>query len=713
VKPLHALLLSSLIAVSAAAQTADLTLKLDADARYNAGEVGTLRTTVTNAGPDAATSPGVRLAKPSALFVGASQFGCIEFPDSILCNGPILAAGQSREFVVPFAAPDDAGTLQLNARTESFTLDPNHDNDAATATVDVVRVADVSIEPSVYPSLRVGHESQVFVTIRQHAAVRPDPVTFLATFPEPITVDVPSICLHVDATTIRCTVKTFGSDISTYFDVVPTATASAVTMTFSIESPADDWNPANNRASLTLPIYDAPDLSVRIDAPSVVDAANRAVATFTFTNPTDVPAVNVQAEIITNPGTPDPTVSGGWTCRPSSTYRLQCENPRIAPHASSTLNVIVQFDRQYFRGTLGTNVTTKPASDAIIPVQSFFADAVFYKTYTVTALVDSGAGSLRQAILNANAECTTTDGNPPCEIIFGVSGTIVPQSALPRVTVTDFKIDGDKRITLDGSNAGDANGLDLFNAGAVVNGLAIHNFSRNAIFSTTNINAFLTRHHVIQNSDLSGNGLRGVMASYYQGEITANVIRDNKRSAIFLTNSGATIRDNALDRNGASGIYIGGLSAVLIEGNTITTEHEFGIAIDYNATAQVFGNAITSVGGPGIDIGLDGPTLDHTPVIVSAQFDGVNTVIEGTIPPVSIPYRVTATAYVYANTADKPAGETFLGSVQADHSGHFTLRYGGDLSGKYIDASANNVTDFGDFISRASTEFGNRTRVER
>jgi len=715
VKSLHLLVLSSFIALSAAAQSADLTLKLNADARYNAGEVGTLRATVTNLGPDPATAAGVRLTKPSAHFAGASQYGCIEFPDSILCNGPILAAGQSHEFVVPFVPPDQPGTMQLSARTESFVVDPNHDNDDATATAEVVKLADVGIEASAYPSLNVGHETKVYVVVRQKAALRPDPVTIFATFPEPITVEESnSPCVNVDATTLRCTQRTSGSDIATYFAIIPRTPVPAVTMAFSVESAEADWNPSDNRVSLTLPIYNAPDLSVRIDFPPVLDASNRVFATYTFSNPGDVPAVNVEAEIITYPGNPDLVLPSDWTCTPSAPYRLKCTTPMIVPHASSTVQVKVQFDRKYLRGTFATNFTTKPASDAVFTMQSLFVDAVFYKLFTVPTLDDSGFGSLRQAILDANAQCTTDDGNPPCEIAFGASGTIFPRSALPRVTVTDFKIDGDKRITLDGSGAGDADGLDLFNSGAVVNGLAIHKFARNAILSTSRVNAFLTRHHVIEHNDLSGNGLRGVMAADYEGEITSNTIHDNKRSAIFLTGrSAATIRDNALDRNGASGIYIGGSSSAVVEHNTISQEHEFGIAIDRNATAQIFENAITSDEGPGIDIGLDGPTLDRTPVIESVLFDGSDTVIEGTIPLARIGYPITGTAYVYANTADEPVGETFLGTVKADKNGHFTMRYKGDLSGKFIDASGYIVTDFGDFNSRVSTEFGNRVRVER
>ena len=54
-------------------------------------------------------------------------------------------------------------------------------------------------------------------------------------------------------------------------------------------------------------------------------------------------------------------------------------------------------------------------------------------TLVVTNTNDSGAGSLRQAILNANASTGTVD-----TIAFNISGsgphTIVPLSALPTIT---------------------------------------------------------------------------------------------------------------------------------------------------------------------------------------------------------------------------------------------------------------------------------------
>src|ERR1700736_2338763 len=69
-----AFLFALVVVLPAAAQNADLTLQLTPDARYNAGEIATVRAKVTNLGPDTATAAGVRLTKPAQHFGGAMTF---------------------------------------------------------------------------------------------------------------------------------------------------------------------------------------------------------------------------------------------------------------------------------------------------------------------------------------------------------------------------------------------------------------------------------------------------------------------------------------------------------------------------------------------------------------------------------------------------------------------------------------------------------------
>jgi hypothetical protein len=102
-------------------------------------------------------------------------------------------------------------------------------------------------------------------------------------------------------------------------------------------------------------------------------------------------------------------------------------------------------------------------------------------TFTVTNTNDSGLGSLRQAILDANS-------NPGLDSIsFNIPGsgvrTISPLSPLPKIS-DSVTIDGTTQpgfagvplIELDGSQAGDANGLELTAGNCTVRGLTINRF---------------------------------------------------------------------------------------------------------------------------------------------------------------------------------------------------------------------------------------------
>ncbi len=756
------LLLTLLFALPAAAQNADLTLRLTPDVRYNAGETGTVTATVTNLGPDAATSAGVRLTKPIQRFVGAANLGCIEFSDSILCNIPTLAAGQSHDFHVPFSPPDAEGTFALNARTESFGADPNHENDAASATAAVVSIADLAVTIFHDASFRPATTSRVYLTVNNKSTHRPASVTVFVTFPEPLAVtQLYPLCTDVEGApgSYRCTFPNFGRDGTayTYFDVLPGLPEPAVTITASIDSSEPDWNPADNRAALVEPVYDIHDLDIRITPPpDSLDAGNRVTAEFLFANVSDSPAPEVTAEIITYPADADASAaSNGWTCKPSWPYRLLCTNHLIAPHSISGLRLPVQFPSHEIRGSFSTNVTQKPAPEFTMQAQSVFVDAVFYRPFKVTSTADSGPGSLRQAILDANAACSSDDGKLPCSIRFEIPPpvppegwfTIAPRTPLPSITVTDLLVDGEAQtaftgntnalgpeIFLLGSQAGDgAEGLNLLSSAAAVRGLAIGGFTGNGIRSVTRHILFLETHHIIERNylgtDPTGttavpNGLRGLTCDGFDGEITGNVISGNRRSGVFLTDrSGATMRDNRIGvaaaaddplGNGASGVYMSEDSGALLEHNVIAYSGDFGVAMARFSAAQILENRIIHNVQPGIDLGLDGPTLDAAPRITSARFDPSTgeTVVEGVTQAQPIAsYPSTVTAYVYANTRDEAGGEFFLGSVLADANGKFTLRYRGDMTGKYIDAMYLQVIDFGDGISQHSSEFGPRTRM--
>jgi titin len=200
-------------------------------------------------------------------------------------------------------------------------------------------------------------------------------------------------------------------------------------------------------------------------------------------------------------------------------------------------------------------------------------------TYTVTTVADSGNGSLRQAILNANSNpgLDKIAFNIPATGLLTVPFTIAPLSALP--TITDpVVLDGTTQpgystsplIQISGSLlAANTDGLLITAGGSTVRGLAINSCPRDAI----RIESLGT--NIIQGNflgtDPSGrlalaNGEGGILINGSPGNliggITAaqrNIISGGNQVGIYLLSSGAI-------GNVISGNYIGvsatGLSAL-------------------------------------------------------------------------------------------------------------------------------------------------------
>lgn len=109
-------------------------------------------------------------------------------------------------------------------------------------------------------------------------------------------------------------------------------------------------------------------------------------------------------------------------------------------------------------------------------------------TFTVTNTNDSGSGSLRQAILNANGAAGAD------YIAFAISGsgipTISPLSALPKITGV-VTIDGSSQtaglVAINGTSAGaGVNGLDVAGGSSGVIGIVMERFGNYGVFLETN-----------------------------------------------------------------------------------------------------------------------------------------------------------------------------------------------------------------------------------
>lgn len=309
-----------------------------------------------------------------------------------------------------------------------------------------------------------------------------------------------------------------------------------------------------------------------------------------------------------------------------------------------------------------------------LPLTLLLWSSVNANTFVVTNTSDSGPGSLRQAILDAN-----TIAGPAHTIIFniptsdpGFNGsvfTIKPLSELP-VVIRNTTIDGITQsvfagdtnplgpdIVVNGSMLATGNGLRL-DDNNVVKGLTINGFAGTGVLMSWTFASSLVANNnqILENfigTDPTGTiavpNIDGIIVNGFASpplQNTGNVVQNNlisgnRNSGIALCdaaqtqmigNSIGTDRTRTTDiGNEANGIGLGcaGAPNNLIDGNTIAFNHDDGIvdAPDYRFgvafTPQghqgnaIRRNSIFSNGGLGINIlpSPSGSEPPHTPTL--------------------------------------------------------------------------------------------------
>ncbi|AFY47683.1 CARDB domain-containing protein,putative collagen-binding protein,Calx-beta domain-containing protein,subtilase family protease [Nostoc sp. PCC 7524] len=319
-------------------------------------------------------------------------------------------------------------------------------------------------------------------------------------------------------------------------------------------------------------------------------------------------------------------------------------------------------------------------------------------TYTVTNTDDSGEGSLRWAIEQANTNVGTDT------ILFNIPGiepqTINVSSQLPEITEAVFldatsqpTYQGSPVIVLNGSAAGaDAVGLNITAGNSTIRGLAIYGFSGWGMRLTGGGN------NTIQGNIIGdgGGGIYITSALNLIGGATvteSNAIANNNNIGISisaLTATGNQILNNLIQNNDAGVQISDGASNNLITENVISNNTNDGIAIvagESDATNNaIFGNNIYDNGGLGIDLGNDGVTtndegdsdgganaLQNYPVIISATLEGENTLIAGELNSLpSSTYRIEIFSNSSIDISGNGEGENLLTSlvVTTDESGN-------------------------------------------
>jgi hypothetical protein len=282
---------------------------------------------------------------------------------------------------------------------------------------------------------------------------------------------------------------------------------------------------------------------------------------------------------------------------PTETMALISGSPAIA--AGPNGSVLPGNDQTDQRGV------ARPAGPT--DIGAFQADANYF---LVTNTNDSGAGSLRQAILDSNATALL-NGNPNV-IQFNIPGSgvqvISPLSPLPTVTqstnIEGYSQPGTSKNTLAvgdnavlgiriaGSFAGSGvDGLVLAVADTTVQGLDITGFSGDGVFDQSD-SALIVGDFIgvlPDGTTAAGNGGDGVR------------LAGVSNTTVGGTTTGAR---NLISGNGGSGVEVQfGGSGNVIQGNYIGTDASGTAALGNDTTAAPFGGGVSIQDGQGVLVG--------------------------------------------------------------------------------------------------------------
>lgn len=285
-----------------------------------------------------------------------------------------------------------------------------------------------------------------------------------------------------------------------------------------------------------------------------------------------------------------------------------------------------------------------PKSLRLVPLVAALAAAgipVHAATYTVTNGNATGAGSLQQAISDANSACTTQLPTPPASdqapvINFSGPFTIGLSGALPTLSCGSSvpfspTINGAGSV-IDGITSTFGSGLSGLMYGGtmtVTNVTMLHWMYGAGISASTGgspsgglsvSNVTLQANNVgIQNNggklDVSGstitvNTTRGISGGATSGTLSGNTISNNSSGGIDLFGGGLSISGSTFDANGGPGVRLNG-SNTTVTGNTFTGNGEAAVKIEGGIGNKItqnsmYGNAdgiLLAYGGTNQDIG--------------------------------------------------------------------------------------------------------------
>jgi hypothetical protein len=260
-------------------------------------------------------------------------------------------------------------------------------------------------------------------------------------------------------------------------------------------------------------------------------------------------------------------------------------------------------------------------------------------TFTVSNTSDSGPGSLRQALLDSNANAGFTD-----TIAFAIPGAaphvITPLSGLPAINepvLIDAAgaggcSDAPPTVEIDGISAGLAHGLFVAGGGTTIRGLAITRFASSefaGIFLAGGAGSVvqcsyvgLAPDGVTAKGNYDGVRIGGSFNNRIGGRPAAvrNVISGNLRNGVLIMGP-LSVAGSGM-QNAVLGNFIGtDASGTLDRGNAGQGVHIIRSAGNTIGGANAFRNVISGNGGEGLRI--DGATATNN--LVQGNYIGTNT----------------------------------------------------------------------------------------
>jgi len=375
---------------------ADLSLAItDSPDPVSAGATVNYTATITNAGPDAASTT-TTLTVAGGTF-GTLPAGCTNGPpNTIICSVSIAPSG-SANFVVPVNAPG-AGPVSLSGSVApSGATDNNSGNNSASQSTAVTPKADLSIVKTGPASAGAGSNVSYTIVVTNNgpsdapAVVVSDPPVAGLTW-----VSNSGACTTSFPCTIASIANGASATILATYSTSPSGPPANVTNTASVSSSIGDLNGANNSSSATTAIGQTADVQVTVTGSSNSTPGSNFALSVKIQNNGPSVATGVSVSLATSSAMSFESNSGACTTA------YPCAIGSLNPGQFVTINSMFSISTG---GTSGTATFTATASST----DPNTANNSVSKTVTTscannapTQLVPQGANQPTEGILSWN-----------------------------------------------------------------------------------------------------------------------------------------------------------------------------------------------------------------------------------------------------------------------------------------------------------------------